>query len=81
MNQLTPKKEAIQLVKQFSPLVTTWDCYWDCPRNADEITKDAKECAIICVNKIIESHTDNLNGDNIKQKEHYQQVLQEISKL
>ena len=68
MTQLTPKEEAIQLVGKFY-----------IPFNLT--SQAAKECAIICVNKIIESHTDNLNGDNIKQKEHYQQVLQEISKL
>lgn len=83
MQQLTPKEEAIQLVEKFMPLVYCYLGSGMLSNDYDEkvAKSNAKECAIICVDKIIESHTDNLNGDNIKQKEHYQQVLQEISKL
>ncbi len=46
---MSPKEKAQELIKQFSPLVTTWDCYYDTPRNGDDILTDAKKCAIIAL--------------------------------
>lgn len=43
------KEKAIELVEQFSPHITVWDCYWDAPRNEDDIIKDAIKCAIISI--------------------------------
>jgi hypothetical protein len=48
---MNPKEKALELIKQFSPLVTTWNCYWDTPRDEDEVIKDAKQCALILVNE------------------------------
>ena len=42
-----------ELIKDFSPHVTTWDCYWDCPENPDVIRKDAVKCALVCVKYIL----------------------------
>ena len=73
MQQLTPKKEAIQLVEKFYV-----------PYNLTIQT--AKECAIICVNKVlsvINSDALYIQGEtNIGELvNHYCEVLQEISKL
>ena len=46
---MNAKQKAAELVKKFSPLVTTWDCYFDCTRNPDDILADAKKCALIAV--------------------------------
>lgn len=51
---MTPKEKATELINKFSPLVTTWDCYHDTPRDPDCILKDAKECALICVDEIMQ---------------------------
>ena len=50
---MTPKEKAQELIKKFSPLVTTWDCYWDTPRNEDDVIVDAKKCALIAVDELI----------------------------
>lgn len=47
------KEKAEELIKDFSPHVTTWDCYWDSPANPDEIRKDAVKCALVCVKHIL----------------------------
>ena len=52
-NNMTPKEKAKELIKKFSPLVTTWDCYWDSPRNEDDVIVDAKKCALIAVDELI----------------------------
>lgn len=49
---MTPKEKAEQLIEKYKPLVATWDCYWDSPRNEDGIIEDAKKCALICVDEI-----------------------------
>lgn len=48
------KEKAKELITKFSPLVTTWDCYNDVPVDDEEIIADAKKCAIIAVDEIIE---------------------------
>jgi hypothetical protein len=50
---MTPKEKADELIKKFSGFVTTWNCYYDCPENPDNILKDAKECALIAVDEIL----------------------------
>ena len=47
------KEKVEELIKDFSPLVTIWDCYWDCPENPDEIRKSAVKCALVCVRHIL----------------------------
>ena len=50
---MTPKEKAKELVEKYNPLVTTWDCYWDTERHKDDIVNDAKKCALIVVDEII----------------------------
>lgn len=47
------QEKAKELIKKFSPLVTTWDCYHDGPRDEIEITKDAAKCAIVAIDEMI----------------------------
>lgn len=49
-----PKLTAKGLIDEFKPLVTTWDCYHDCPRDEGDVTKDAAKCADIVVDKILD---------------------------
>jgi hypothetical protein len=50
---MTPKEKAKELIEKFSPLVTTWDFHWDTPRNEDDVIVDAKKCASIAVEELI----------------------------
>ncbi|MES2395643.1 MAG: hypothetical protein V4549_06555 [Bacteroidota bacterium] len=68
------KEKAIELVGKFKPLVTTWDCYWDCPANPDDILKEAKLCALICVDEMLIKGTEY----HIR---YWQNVKQEIELL
>lgn len=78
---MTPAQEkAKELVYKFRPLVTTWDCYWDVPRGEYEVIKDAKQCAIICVEEIIKyaKRWGDMADQDIKE---FQEVITEINKL
>ena len=61
---MTPKEKAKQLVEQFS--------WIDC-------SSDAKQCALICVDEIIES-VRHIVGEKLR-VEYYLEVKQEIKKL
>lgn len=50
-----PNEYAEMLIKSYSPLVTTWDCYNDVPVDDSSILKDACKCAINDVNNTIEA--------------------------
>jgi hypothetical protein len=50
---MTPKEKCKKLIIKFSPLVTTWNCYNDAPESDDIILRDAKKCALIAVDEII----------------------------
>jgi hypothetical protein len=50
---MTPQEKAKELIDKFSPLVTTWDCYWDSPAHPDDILFDAKKCAMIAVDELV----------------------------
>ena len=50
------QKKAAELIEKFSPLVTIWDCYYDTMRNEDGIKHDARQCALICVEEILNAH-------------------------
>lgn len=73
---MKPKEKAKELIKKFSPLVTTWDCYWDAPRNEDDVIVDAKQCAIIAVDEILKLQL--IDGYD---HEFWQEVKQELEKL
>ena len=47
------KEKVEELIKDFSPHVTTWDCHLDTLASEDEIRKDAIKCALVCVNHIL----------------------------
>jgi len=84
--ELTPKEKASELLEKFSPLVTTWDCYWDYPRNEDDVLNDAKQCALIAVDEILYALNDDdlyIQGEtNIHDSiEYYNEVKQEINNL
>jgi hypothetical protein len=75
---MTAKEKADELIKKFSPLVTTWDCYHDTPANPDSILQDAKKCALIAVDELIEhcSQVEPFLG-----VDYWQDVKTEIEKL
>lgn len=52
---MEPKDKAIELINSFKPLVTTWDCYHDEPRDGKYIAEDAKKCALISVESTIKA--------------------------
>lgn len=78
---MTPKEQADELITEFSPLVTTWDCYWDKPEDPKNILADAKKCAIIAVKKIIDVLDKNFGINVSIKKEYWQEVLTELEKL
>jgi hypothetical protein len=71
---MTSKEKARELVDKFCPLVTTWDCYNDSPRDDEDIILEAKQCALIAVDEIINV----LPFDNLI---YWGEVKQEIEKL
>jgi len=83
--ELTPKKKASELLEKFSPLVTTWDCYWDYPRNEDDVLNDAKQCALIAVDEMINEMTDLYKShnsiDNFNRLNFWFEVKREINNL
>ena len=90
MNQLTPKEEAIQLVEKFMLYSSDeYDEHWSDEILKENRLKNAKECAIICVNRIIESQplrpvtcpVGSIGENKENSIKYYQQVFQEISKL
>lgn len=50
----TPREKALELIYKYQNLVTTWDCYNDCPCEIEHMLPDMKECALITVNEILE---------------------------
>jgi len=92
-----PKQTAKEIVDKYKPHVTTWDCYWDTEMPDEQITKDAKKCAIIHVNGIISvlenlckpEYTSFFHGemgsgttmDGYELKDFFNDVLNEINKL
>ena len=66
---MSPKEKAKELVDKFSPLAKNWDCYNDEPLEEN----NAKQCALIAVDEIIQNFFSNFD--------YWQQVKQEIEKL
>jgi len=71
------QEKAKELINKFSSLVTTWDCYFDSPRNPDHIKDDAKKCAVILVEEII-SAIETTTGHCTLRKLDYQEVQQDF---
>ena len=73
------KEKAIELVGKFSPLVEYWDFYNNELRINEDILKDAKQCAIIAVDEIInEFEYSCCECTNVR---YWQEVKIEIEKL
>jgi len=53
IKQMSPSNKAKEIIEKFMPLVTTWDCYYDVQLTRDQILPDAKKCAMICIDEII----------------------------
>jgi hypothetical protein len=80
---MTPKEKAKELIEKYSPLVTTWDCYNDCPTEDKYILRDSKKCSLIAVDEIISlmikfhgRHIEN----NLTEIGYWEEVKQEIKK-
>jgi hypothetical protein len=52
---MTPKEKSIELITKFRSMVNDWDCYFDEPRAERKNIADAKTCALIAINEIIDS--------------------------
>lgn len=76
---MTAKEKAEELIKKYSPLVTTWDCYWDSPREDKYILEDAKQCALITVDEILLEIDDTTLSE--AQTEYWLEVKTEIENL
>ena len=74
---MTPKEKAKELVFKYQNLVTIWSCYNDEPIEIKFRLKDMKECALICVNEVIDdrSKRGKINFT------YWKEVKQEINKL
>jgi hypothetical protein len=79
---MTPQEKAKELIAKFSPLVTTWDCDWDEPRNKNDTIVDAKRCALISIDETIEELKgfDSLDGYSISRIGFLNDVKSELSK-
>lgn len=86
---MTPKTKILELIKKFSPLVTTWDCYNDEPIEDKYILQDAKKCALIAVEEIIKEYnyfiTASCNENDLqmfnKRKQYWEQIKKELEKI
>lgn len=84
---MEPKEKAKELIYKFRFLVQTWDTYWDAPRDEELILKDAKDCALIVVNEIIEqweyidTYIADLRGELNPNLKYWYEVKTEIEKL
>lgn len=80
---MTPKEKAQSLVDKYMPLVTRWDCYNDVPLEREDKLPDAKQCAIIAVNEILEvlGGAGVYSFADLKITTYYEEVLQEINAL
>ena len=80
---MTAKEKAIELDEKFSPLVKCWDCYNDTPMQIEGTVANAKQCAIIAVNEILNLMIKDFKWD-IKHNgniDYWQQVKIEIENL
>jgi hypothetical protein len=71
---MTPKEEAIELVQEFYDNVNFSECY-------QGSMESAKQCALICVNRSIESLYRVVHSFCSYEIEHLKEVKQEINKL
>ena len=50
---MNASEKAHDLIGKFIPLVNTWDCFLDRPLLMDEIIPEAKKCALVAVDELI----------------------------
>ena len=73
---MTPKGKAIELVESFLPYSDYNEC--DVFTQRENQLKNAKQCALICVDEMINCNTIYMEGCYI---EYWEEVKQEINKL
>jgi hypothetical protein len=79
---MTQKEKAKQLVDKFRKYVDTdfaGDKGFEYSKEAE--TYHAKQCALIAVDEILESHNKFLSGNNTLIYKYYQEVKSEIERL
>ncbi len=78
---IEPKEKAKELVEKYLPLSDDGGYYDDvCYNSGDDKEKNAKQCALIAVNEIIES-LEHHSWQNRHWLGYYDEVKQEIEKL
>lgn len=76
---MTPKEKSDEMIKKYIPHVQGWDCYYDTPRNGDEVLKDAKQCALLAVDFAMQFIPMDVGSLNPNWK-YLSEVKQEIEK-
>jgi predicted proteasome-type protease len=75
---MSAKDKAIELVNRFGK-IELGECENGKPYlMAQDSLREAKQCALICVDEILKSHYKLLGGVNTTIYKHYQEVKQEI---
>lgn len=70
------KNKAKELLDRYAPLAKYWDCYNDEPLEEN----NAKQCALIAVNEILDSRPE-ITDSQIEYQNYWQEVKKEIEKL
>lgn len=80
---MNTKEKAIEITDKFKPHVQGWDCYFDCPRNPDDILADAKQCALIVTGEMLKiEYVVGISLDETASfVKYWQEVKIEIEKL
>lgn len=78
---MKPKEKAEDLVLMFSRAIPSEDTYYSEEEMYEALKKDAKECALICVDEFIEALDFNSSPTAEGLTEYYTEVKQEINKL
>ena len=73
---MTPKNKAKQLLDRYAPLAKYWDCYNDEPLEEN----NAKQCALITVQEILDSRP-AITDSQIEYQNYWQEVKHEIEKI
>jgi hypothetical protein len=75
---MTPKEKAVELISKFKPYADYQED--DCFNQIEKMLINAKQCALIAVDEIIENDKKNYGTDGFVVN-YWQEVKQEIEKL
>jgi maleate cis-trans isomerase len=78
---MTPKEKAEELVQRFSRVIPFQDTYYSEEELYKMHKKDAKQCALICVDEFIDALDFNCSPTAEGLTEFYTEVKQEINKI